>query len=83
MEPEIVFENENYTVVTGLMFGGDGAFTYKIVNKKYDILEAETTILPRAIESAREYNTYLNRLSADMIAEEDELQFDLPDPKIN
>jgi len=76
---EVIFENENYIVCTGLSLAENGIRVYKVVNKAHDIVEVETTILPRAISLAKDYNDYMGRINADQVEDdEDMLQFEIP-----
>lgn len=86
-QEELVFENEFYGVYTGKSMVEEGMRAYKIINKKYGIVEVETTILPRAISLAKDYADYMNRLNSDQEAEDtrgaieedgDMLQFTVP-----
>lgn len=81
MDSELVFENEYYSVVTAKSVSGNGLKVYKIINRQYDLVEVETTILVRAIQLAREYATYLTDMNKQHdIPDDDEdiVQFDIP-----
>lgn len=82
MEQVIVFDNAHYRVVTGFMTGSEPPVpVYLVVNKQYDMVEIETTILIRAISLAKDYSDFLDMLEEDEeeIDKEDILEFTVPD----
>lgn len=61
---EPVFENDNYKLLIGESSHDDSkVMCYQIVNKKTELVEAETTVLPRAIGIANECDKDLKELS--------------------
>jgi len=83
MTPELVFDNDYYSVVTGSSLAENGIKVYKVINKQYDLVEVETTIMVRAISLARDYADYLKRLEADALEappfdDDDIVEFNIP-----
>jgi len=61
---EVVYENDNYKLVIGESVHDDSKVEcYKVTNKKTNVVEAETTVLPRAIGIANECDNDLKELS--------------------
>lgn len=81
MKQELVFQNKYYSVVTGLMAGSELEVPlYKVINRQFDIVEVETTILIRAVSLARDYSEYLDRMEEDDEEDdEDNVQFEIPE----
>ena len=86
MTPELVFQNDYYSVVTGESVAQNGVKVYKVINLQYDLIEVETTIMVRALQLARDYGEYLTRMLAEAeldetppeFDDEDILEFNLP-----
>lgn len=58
-----VFDNKNYTVTIGESLYETQKFQcYQIINKETNVVEAETTVLPRAIGIANEYSEAVDEL---------------------
>jgi len=79
---KLVYENDHYKIVTGIMAETPKLMTpvYKIINKEHDMVEVETTILPRAIHIANENSDYLGRIALD--DNDDTLDFEEPNENL-
>ena len=58
---EVVYTNNYYTVIIGEAEITDcSALLYKVINRRYEQVEAEMSALPTAIMAADEFEDYLN-----------------------
>lgn len=64
MSNDVLFENEHYKIVVGKSIHDESAIPcYQICNKETEVVEAETTVYPTALNYAVEYAKGIVELS--------------------
>lgn len=71
-----IFENKHYQIVVSTSVHSDRDIdVYQVVNKQHDVVESETSVLPKALYEAKEWSNALTDMLEDSV-------IDVPAPEV-